>query len=361
MNKSVLILGGGIAGLSAAAELVRNGCTVTILEAKERLGGRIHTIDGGGFPIELGAEFLHGQSKPLLNAIRAGGLSTQPVSSRNQLFENGHLQPVELWEKIGEIIKRVNARSPDCSFRDFLNGQNLDERSRRMALGFVEGFDAAHPERISAHALLRAEEAAEEMEGAQQERIKEGYSALVSFLEQEVRTRGGRLMMGTAARTVRWKHGRVEVAAQSGAGTEAFEADAMVITLPLGLLKTRAATFDPPLPDKEEAISRLQFGNVVKVILVFRERWWSEPNFGFIHAFEETIPTWWSDPRGPVLTGWAGGPKADALLTHSTCDLEALALRILEKIFRTSSLRDKMRAAHTYGSVAQFVGGIGKI
>src|SRR5207249_1952317 len=139
-----------------------------------------------------------------------------------------------------------------------------------------------------------------------------------------------RLMMATAARTVRWKHGRVEVAAQSGAGTEAFEAEATVITLPLSLLKTRAVTFDPPLADKEEAISQLQFGNVVKVMLVFRERWWSEPNFGFIHAFEEAIPTWWSDPHGPVLTGWAGGPKADALLTNSASQLEALALQILE-------------------------------
>ena len=69
MPKSVIIIGGGIAGLSAANELLRSGCIVTVLEAKKRFGGRMHTIRDGKLPIELGAEFIHGKSKPLLHAI----------------------------------------------------------------------------------------------------------------------------------------------------------------------------------------------------------------------------------------------------------------------------------------------------
>jgi polyamine oxidase len=62
MNKKVIVIGGGIAGLAAAAELLRHDCEVKLLEAKERLGVRIHTVSGGRSPIELGAEFMHGQS-----------------------------------------------------------------------------------------------------------------------------------------------------------------------------------------------------------------------------------------------------------------------------------------------------------
>ena len=176
MAKSVVIIGGGIAGLSAANELLQNGCTVTVLEAKDRFGGRIHTIREGNLPIELGAEIIHGKSKALLNAIRAAGLSVDEVPERNQLFEDNRLQPVNTWDKAGEIMNRINPQAPDCSFREFLDQQQLDERLRRLMIGFVEGFDAADTERIGAHGLLQAELSAEQMEGDSQARVKEGYS-----------------------------------------------------------------------------------------------------------------------------------------------------------------------------------------
>src|ERR1051326_4609858 len=163
VNKTILVIGGGIAGLSAALELLREGCAVTLLEAKDRFGGRIQTIQSGSLPVELGAEFVHGRSKPLLGVIGAAGLSLQSVALGNQLFENGKLEEVDLWDRIGEIINRVKPREPDCSFREFLDAKKLDPRSRRLATGFVEGFDAADTERISAHALLRAQQASEQM------------------------------------------------------------------------------------------------------------------------------------------------------------------------------------------------------
>jgi monoamine oxidase len=348
MTKSVLIIGGGIAGLSAAMELLRRGCHVILLEAKDRFGGRIYTIDGGKFPIELGAEFLHGQSKPLLKIIHDAGLSTHAVPDRNQLFEEGKLSPVKLWDRMSTIIKGVNPEQPDRSFRAFLNEQNLSERDRRLAIGFVEGFNAADAERISAHALLRAEHASEQMDGGQQWRIEDGYGALIPFLEREVRRQGGTLMPGIAARLVRWKNRHVEVNAQLGNEIRTFVADAVIVTLSLGVLKAGAVVFDPPLTDKEEAICDLQFGNVVKVTLVFREVWWAESNFGFIHALDQAIPTWWSDPRAPILTGWAGGPKADALLVRSPKDIESSSLNILKRMFGASSLRAQLLGAHTY-------------
>jgi monoamine oxidase len=347
MAKSVVIIGGGIAGLSAADELLQHGCTVTVLEAKERFGGRIHTIRDRGSPIELGAEFIHGKSKPLLHAIRKAGLSIDEVPASNQLFQNNQL-PVKMWDKVGEIMSRIDPHAPDCSFREFLDQQKPDARLRQLMIGFVEGFDAAHIERISAHALLKAEHSAEQMEGDVQARVREGYSALVSFFEDSIRARGGTLVKGALVRRIRWKTHAVETLVRRAAADEMFPSEAAVVTLPIGVWKAQQVIFEPSLAEKQNAADQLQFGNVTKVTLVFREQWWPEADFGFIHALDEPIPTWWSDSRGPILTGWAGGPKADALAGHSPGQLETVALKILAKIFGASSLRKNLVACHSY-------------
>lgn len=348
MAKSVIIIGGGIAGLAAANELLGKGCIVTVLEAKERFGGRIHTIHDGALPIELGAEFIHGKSKPLLHAIRAARLSTHEVPANNRVLENGKLKPIKIWDKAAQIFDRIDPRKPDCSFRDFLATQKCDARTRRLLTGFVEGFNAAHAERIGAHALLKAEHSAEEMEGDSQARINEGYSALVQFYEHEIRSHGGTLVKGALVRRVRWKQSSVEVVVHRAGAEEMFPAEAAIITLPIGVWQAREVLFEPALPEKQESADAILFGNVVKITLVFRKQWWPKPNFGFIHAPDELIPTWWSDPRGFVLTGWAGGAQADAVPARSPDQLETLALKILRKIFGTASLRRQLVASHFY-------------
>jgi monoamine oxidase len=348
MGKSVVIIGGGIAGLCAANELLRHGCTVTVLEAKDRFGGRIHTIHPGGLPIELGAEFVHGKSQPLLKAIRAAGLSMHEVPASNQLFEQGKLRPIKIWDKVGETMNRINPRAPDCSFREFIDSQKLSERMRRLMLAFVQGFDAAHPERVSAQALLKAERSAEQMSGEAQARVNEGYSALVQFFEKQIRLRGGTLVPNALVRRVRWKTGAVEIIVHRAGSGEMFPAEAALITVPIGIWKAREVLFEPALTKKQEAADELQFGNVLKITLVFRKQWWPRADFGFVQAPDERLPTWWSDPRGFILTGWAGGPKADALQTQSPAQLEALALTTLRKIFGAASLRKQLVSSHSY-------------
>lgn len=95
-----LIIGGGISGLAAALELARKGISTTVLESKKRFGGRIHTIRHRGIPIELGAEFVHGRSKSLFEAIKSAKLSTQTVPDTFRTFENGKLQDSKMWEII---------------------------------------------------------------------------------------------------------------------------------------------------------------------------------------------------------------------------------------------------------------------
>lgn len=352
MNRAaaVIIIGGGIAGLAAALELAQSRVSTIVLEGKTRFGGRIHTVRDNGLPIELGAEFIHGRSKPLLAAIQNARLSTQAVPDSNQTFEDGRLQESRIWDVVSDVLKRVDRRKPDSSLEDFLAGQPLDERTRRLVRNFVTGFDAAHTDCISAHACLLAEHSGEQLDLPQELRIADGYAGLVEYFAREIRARGGELVSGVKVRRVRWQSGNVEVLAGRDGGGEIFQGDAGIVTLPLGVLKAGDVLFEPPLPDKIEAAKRLRFGNVVKVIFHFRESSWGD--FGFIHVPDASLPTWWSDARGPLLTGWAGGTHADALLRCSTDELRSMGLAILSKIlFKGASpqtLERSLLAVHHY-------------
>src|SRR5436190_8928897 len=207
MPQSAVVLGGGVAGLTAAIELLSRGWRVTILEAKERLGGRVHTVHDGKIPIELGAEFVHGKDPALAEIIREAKLKTQKVSEQNRRFNNGRLEPVPLWEKISEIIRKIDPKQPDRTFADFVRRVLTNPDDRELALGFVQGFDAADPSKASAHALLRAEVASERSSGDEQARLKQGYGALVDWMAAKVRSQGGLIHTGAVAKVVKWKPG----------------------------------------------------------------------------------------------------------------------------------------------------------
>jgi monoamine oxidase len=339
--KRIIIIGGGIAGLSAAAAAELRGHRVTLLEAKPRFGGRVHTIGTLAGIAELGAELVHGESEPLMVALREAQLGTAKVPDRNQLLENGRLTPVEIWKTFSRVTEQIATDQPDESFSAFLGRQNLEARIKRMLIAFAEGFNAAHRDRLSAHALRRADYAAGQMNGAVQRRVVAGYSALVDALAMRARNHSAVLVSDAPVSHVRWRPGQVEVQATINGRPAALTADAAIITLPIGVLKAGSVTFEPPLADKQEAITGLEFGHVVKVTLVFRDHWWGERDFGFIHALDEAIPTWWSNDRVPSIVGWAGGPAAEALLDRSGEELEETSVRILERVLSTASSKIK--------------------
>jgi monoamine oxidase len=328
VKKNVVVVGGGIAGLGAAVELLSHGCEVTVIEAAPRFGGRIYTLHEDGTPLELGAEFLHGQSPPLQAALRRAGLLAHEISMENKVFEHGRFRRVDVWEKMSKIIQHIDPAEADCSFAEFLEKKMLRASNRRLAEAFVKGFHAAPPERISAHSLRRAEHAAEHMADPAQSRLDAGYAAFVDFLVRQIREQGGKILERSPVQRIRWQRGRVEV--QIEGQSETVNAEAAIVAVSLGVLKAGTIAFEPP-PGKNEAVTQIPFGHVVKIILRFRAVCW--PKFAFIQAWDEALPTWWTDARGPILVGWAGGPKADKLLQLSRPQLESLALVTIKKIF----------------------------
>lgn len=122
MRERIVIVGGGAAGLSAAVELAGTH-SVTILEARDRLGGRIHTARGESrIPMELGAEFIHGNAPETWRLIRASGLSTHEVPDQHWLYRRGEIIELpDFWDQLSSVTEEINPRKRDRSFADFLS------------------------------------------------------------------------------------------------------------------------------------------------------------------------------------------------------------------------------------------------
>src|SRR3954464_7611547 len=117
-----LVIGAGVAGLTAAEELSRQGVRVIVLEARPRIGGRIHTIQVGELPgihaIELGAEFVHGAKNEVWPFIKAAGLSTEDIPDQHWRFRDGRLirQDQSFWDQLEKVFSRIEEDDPDITF-----------------------------------------------------------------------------------------------------------------------------------------------------------------------------------------------------------------------------------------------------
>src|SRR6185369_12207843 len=118
----ILIIGAGAAGLAAARELSRAGQKVLILEARDRIGGRINT-HFDVWPIELGAEFIHGKPRETLQIVERAGLKLQSIPNRHWHLHNGVLtKSGEFWSKVQKVMdEMIDYNGPDESFADFLD------------------------------------------------------------------------------------------------------------------------------------------------------------------------------------------------------------------------------------------------
>jgi len=241
------------------------------------------------------------------------------------------------WPMMRGVFARIRG-GRDRSFADFLRAQRgLSSRTKRMARDFVEGFNAAHADRISALAMRDQSDSDE----FKQFRIAGGYDALIAWLRAGLDPDRAAIRLGTPVTEIAWRRGEVRVLD--------WRAKAAVITVPAGVLKAPdAIRFTPELSDKKRALERIEVGHVVKIILRFRERFWDDCTF--IHSDDAHVPTWWTTApvRAPVMTGWAGGHAADRLLAEG--DVIERGITSLASILGVPRRRvaSKLDAAHTH-------------
>ena len=338
-DPETIVIGAGAAGLAAARMLSDAGRTVVVLEARPRIGGRILTVHDREWPlpVELGAEFLHGEAEATREITGRAGLAVVELPDEHVWVDDGRIRPMgEVWTQLGKVLRKIDIRGADVSFERFLARHRVPRPMRAVARQFVEGYYAAHLDRISAHSLGSG---ADEMDEPQRQyRLADGYFGVVEWLRAGLDPERAQVRLGCVVDEVRWRRGHVTATYRSAAGgrPKTVEARSAVVTLPLGVLKARegeagAVRFDPVPRAVRDALDRLEVGQVCKVVLRFREPFWDDPDFfrrravrkraieptriDFLHDRTGDFPTWWAARpwQAPVMTAWAGGPRADAL------------------------------------------------
>ena len=321
MDRDVIVIGAGLAGLAAADRLVWAGHHVTVLEARDRLGGRVWTDLSGPRPVDLGAEWL-GAEGAVYDILVQGRAQLRPAQGeRFRRAPDGWENLRDLPQVTAALIARAEraARAGDdptlAGALEACCADLADREAREELLAYVEGFHAADPVRLSLRWLAEVEKT--QPAEASELRAVEGAGRVVSALAGSIEGRCD-LRLNRVVSEVRWKAGEVEVVTVGADGShDRHRAQAAVITVPLPMLP--AIRFQPALDGKLAAGDLLAMGRAVKVVLRFRTAFWREiaplDRMLFLFGGAPPFPVWWThaDPEVPQITGWAGGPPAAAV------------------------------------------------
>ncbi len=347
----VIVVGAGAAGLTAARLLHDHGREVVILEGRERIGGRMHTFDFGGTPVDEGANWIHGvPENPLHDLVQAAGIATRKDDfgqpRRSMVFDSGTGRTINvartlfmLW-RANRLAGRFTHDAPTTSYPEANLAERLEkeiagvrgETSKRLFrygfrtivdLTMAEKSELLHPNALAINP---------DYEDTDDYVIQGGYRRLVELLAADLDIR-----MGSRVVQIRYDEHGVTVVTD----TAKYPGSHVIVTVPLGVLKTNAITFDPPLPEpKTQAIESLGFGNVEKIFLKFGTPFWrSSPDqtkhllhvsdtLGDFPAFLDLAST----SGQPVLCSIISGDQARALAQDAEPLIER-ATDILKAMF----------------------------
>lgn len=283
-----VVIGAGFAGLAAALRLGAAGRRVVVLEASDRLGGRAWTDHGlgGGVPLELGAQMVHGRTAVTHAWIAREGLHTRrlPVQQRSRIVLGRRIgrfpwTALPFHPLVGTratydaLVRRPReidrARAPDRSIAAFLDERPIRPAARQLVELLYAHVAAADPEEIGTLGPAEEYRAAREPYGFRNFQLVEGYSALV---ERTAARLGDRLRRHHAVTSVERSDSGVVVRGD-GPGGAPFElrADGAIVTVSLGVLQSRSIAFEPPLPPAtRSAIERIAFGDAYALQLRVR-------------------------------------------------------------------------------------------
>ena len=353
----IIVIGGGATGLMAALELALTGKKVAIIEAKDRIGGRIHSLSkqDSEAPIELGAEFVHGDLELTQLLLKKAGAKTYKLNGDIWRKEGNKLHNSDFVEDYSLLNKKLKELQHDISVQQFFE-QYLNEEKhndlRKSLKNYVEGYYAADLSLASTFALR------EELQNSsdRQYRIEGGYQTLLNYFNKVLLDKGCSIFLSSPVKQIRWSNNKVAIEA----ARNTYIGRKCVVTVSLGVLRSEGLLFSPALPDKIDAAKALGFGPVIKIVLHWKSTFWKEKSFtqgkdlssmGFLFS-EEDVPTWWTTypKEDPMLTGWLGGPNAERLKDAKEEELIERSLQSLSTIFGVtiSFLRENLISQYMF-------------
>ncbi|VVA94185.1 unnamed protein product [Arabis nemorensis] len=301
VQPSVIVIGSGISGLAAARNLSEASFKVTVLESRDRIGGRIHTDYSFGCPVDMGASWLHGVSdeNPLAPIIRRLGLTLYRTSGDDSILYDHDLEsyglydmhgnkiPPQLVTEVGDAFKRIleeteKIRDETANDMSVLQGiaivleRNPELRQQGMAYEVLQWYICRMEAWFAVDANLISLKCWD-----QDECLSGGHGLMVQGYEPVIRTLAKDIdirLNHRVTKVSRTFNNKVAVAVEGGTN---FVADAVIITVPIGVLKANLIQFEPVLPQwKTSAISDLGVGNENKIALRFDRVFW--PNVEFL-------------------------------------------------------------------------------
>ncbi|MBI2170144.1 MAG: FAD-dependent oxidoreductase [Actinobacteria bacterium] len=338
-----------MAGVGAARALASGGAGVTVLEAGERIGGRVWSIrDFADAPIEAGAEFVHGVGAATWTDVRRAGLRVQPVPYlRYSWFHLGgrtrwlplHLTHPGVWRSFDILWSLHHLTGGDRSAAAFIEEKGYRGRAKELAQLTLTAHLPGGTDEVGMRGLVS--DGVLHLEEGLNHRVLDGYD----LLPQHVAT-GVDVRFGWRVARVAWSVEGVEVEADDG---RVLSARAAVTTLPHGVLASGAVAFDPPLPpSKLDAIARIRTGAVAKVLLRFDDRFWPR-RMAQLVCGDGPVTLYWPTSFGtagaPVLIAYATGPRARALSEAGPDKAPDIVLDDLERVFPKAHPRRLVRDA----------------
>ena len=310
-GKSVMVIGAGISGLTAAKELQEKGFTVTLLEAQNKVGGRLKSNRDLGIAFDEGASWIHGINKnPITDLAQKAGMETffTDDESRKSFDIGGNVRNPNLYdaaeEELEEILATLNQNGAlGESFQTVFAELYPDKAQNRLwkfLLSTYITFDTGDLDKLSS---LYYDEG-EEFEGEEKIAVN-GYDTLATYLAH-----GLNIQLNQRVSKVEYSEQKVTITHNNTAS----EADYVLVTVPLGVLKANKIEFSPELPEKKQtAIEKVGMNCVNKFLLTWEEAFWDDVQY-ISYTPEET------DKFNYFVNVKQFHPTVNALMTFAYAD-----------------------------------------
>ena len=346
--KNVIIIGAGISGLAAARKLQKNGFNVTILEAKNYIGGRIKADVFNGIKLEMGASWVHGQiDNPVGDIVKKQGgrlvLSNfKPDIYYNKDGQEFHVDKKIIISKFYDKLKAFKNNKNDASVLQVWNmfvKQSLSNEkiyTPKLIANLLHiikyDFEAEVGDDLSKISAQQWDE--DGMLYGGDRLVLGGYKRVTEFL-----SKGLNIILNTPIKEVKDNVSSVKITTSS---LSEYIADYVIVSVPLGVLKNNSISFNPAFPEKKQtAIDTLKLGNFLKTWLVFENNFWTNDEsieFFTNHIFDNffnpsSVVDHSKNLGGPILLAMHAGKDADEIMKLTNNQIAKRAFDTLKKAY----------------------------